>query len=135
MEVGVNITADEQIPVHGEGIRITDYYYERIGDYDFQILKTALMNVFKIELLQILTLQTAGDYVQNLIISNIQHSQAFLIQEDYHYYCLRRFRSTKDYFFKIDSKNPTRHVPIHREHILNFLRSVRNRHSNVYVAI
>ena len=124
MEVAENIAAQEQIFRHGERIRTTDYFYKYTGDYDIQILKAALMNIFKIDLLQIKTPETSTDYVQKLIISNIQHSQAFLIEKDYHYYCLRRFRLTKNYFFKIDSKSPMHHEPIHREQIMNFLHTL-----------
>lgn len=99
-EVARNIAASEQICRDGEAIEMTEYYYEHTGEYDIQVLKAALMNVFKIDLVQIYELETNNFVVHNLILSNIQHIQAFIIQQDYHYYCLRRFRLTKDYFFK-----------------------------------
>ncbi|CAF0863100.1 unnamed protein product [Adineta steineri] len=129
-EVAQNIAATEQINRHGEAIQLTEYYYENTGEYDIQVLKAALMNIFSIDLLQIGTLQP-----NSLILSHIQHVQAFLIQQNYHYYCLRRFRLTEDYFFKIDSKNPTYHEPIHRDNILNFLKSLLEHGSNIYVTV
>ena len=58
IEVGQNVAAAEQIIREGDEIRLTEYYYEKTGDYDIQILKAALMNIFSIELLQIHTLET-----------------------------------------------------------------------------
>ncbi|CAF1475069.1 unnamed protein product [Adineta steineri] len=129
-EVAQNIAATEQINRHGEAIQLTEYYYENTGEYDIQVLKAALMNIFNIDLIQIGTLQP-----NSLILSHIKHVQAFLIQQNYHYYCLRRFRLTEDYFFKIDSKNPTYHEPIHRDNILNFLKSLLEHGSNIYVTV
>ncbi|CAF4187678.1 unnamed protein product, partial [Adineta steineri] len=129
-EVAQNIAATEQINRHGEAIQLTEYYYENTGEYDIQVLKAALMNIFNIDLIQIGTLQP-----NSLILSHIKDVQAFLIQQNYHYYCLRRFRLTEDYFFKIDSKNPTYHEPIHRDNILNFLKSLLEHGSNICVTV
>ncbi|CAF1643694.1 unnamed protein product [Adineta steineri] len=134
-EVAQNIAATEQINRHGEAIQLTEYYYENTGEYDIQVLKAALMNIFSIDLLQIGTLHPNSDYAHSLILSHIKHVQAFLIQQNYHYYCLRRFRLTEDYFFKIDSKNPTYHEPIRRDNILNFLKSLLEHGSNIYVTV
>jgi hypothetical protein len=135
IEVAENIAAAEQIYADGQSIRITDYHHPNSGDYDIQILKAAVQNVLTIELIQIQNLEQNNCPIRNLIVSNIQHSQAFLIQQDYHYYCLRRFRLTKDYFFKIDSKYPMHHQPIHRRDILNFLRTCLESYCNIYVII
>ncbi|CAF1450451.1 unnamed protein product [Adineta steineri] len=130
IEVAQNIAATEQINRHGGAIQLTKYYYENTGEYDIQVLKAALMNIFNIDLIQIGTLQP-----NSLILSHIQQVQAFLIQQNYHYYCLRRFRLTEDYFFKIDYKNPTYHVRIHRDNILNFLKTLLEHGSNIYVTV
>ncbi|CAF4826369.1 unnamed protein product, partial [Rotaria socialis] len=61
--------------------------------------------------------------------------QAFLVQEGYHYYCIRRFRLTKDYFFKIDSKYPMCHQPIHHQDILPFIGTLLDCGCNIYVTI
>ncbi|CAF3961586.1 unnamed protein product, partial [Adineta steineri] len=134
-EIAKNLAATEQIFRHGESVELTDYYYESSGDYDIQILKAALINTFNIEIVQIHTLETNTTSMQSLIVFNIQNVQALIIQQNYHYYCLRRFRLTKDYFFKIDSKYPIQHEPIHREHIVNFLRTILEQGSNVYVLV
>ncbi|CAF1406834.1 unnamed protein product [Adineta steineri] len=132
-EVTEHIAATEQILRHGTAVNVTDYYYENTRDYNIEILKVALRNVFNIEFIQIDTLETNTTSVQSLILSNIHKVQALIIQQNYHYYCLRRFRLTKDYFFKIDSKFPLNHEPIHREQILNFIRALLAKHSTIYV--
>ena len=135
MEVAQNLAIAEQICRDGQAVPLTQYYYEKTGEYDIQILKAALMNIFKIDIVQIHTLERRIDSVQGLILSNIQHVQAFVIQEDYHYYCLRRFRQTKDFFFIIDSKHPSHHQPIHCDDILNFLGTLLANGSNIYVTV
>ncbi|CAF4168613.1 unnamed protein product, partial [Adineta steineri] len=134
-EVAEHIAATEQILQHEIAVNVTDYYYENTGDYNIEILKVALRNVFNIEFIQIDALERNTTSVQSLILSNIHNVQALIIQQNNHYYCLRRFRLTKDYFFKIDSKFPLYHEPIHREHILNFLRALLANHSNIYVLV
>lgn len=134
-EVAQNIAAAEQISRRGDTVRLTDYYYENTGEYDIQVIKAALMNVFNIDLIQIHTLEPNNGSIQSLILANIHNCQGFLIQENYHYYCLRRFRMTKDYFFKIDSKYPTYHESIHCEHIFNFLHTLLEDGSNIYVVV
>ncbi|CAM4771516.1 unnamed protein product, partial [Rotaria magnacalcarata] len=94
-----NIAATAQICRNGEFIRITDYYYENSGEYDIQILGVALRDTFNIELIQILKLENNSCPMRTLILSNTQYIQAFLIQQRYHYYCIRQFRLTKDYSF------------------------------------
>ena len=85
--------------------------------------------------MQICKLEENSSPIRNLICANIQHIQAMLIQQDYHYYCLRRFRLTKEYFFKIDSKHPSHHQTIPRRDILTFLRTLLEVGSNIYVLI
>jgi hypothetical protein len=68
-----------------------------------------------------------------LILSNIRNIQALIIQQDYHYHCLRRFRLTKDYFFVIDSKNPMCHQSIHCDNILNYFSTILLSRRNIFV--
>ncbi|CAF4112027.1 unnamed protein product, partial [Adineta steineri] len=134
-EVAEHIAATEQILRHGTAVNVTDYYYENTGDYNIEILKVALRNVFSTEFIQIDTLERNTTSIQSVILSNIHNVQALIIQQNNHYYCLRRFRLTKDYFFKTDSKFPIDHEPIDREHILNFLRALLVNRSNIYVLV
>ena len=133
--VAEHLVAEEQLARNGEMVRITDYLHEGNGDYDIQVLKSALMRLFKTDLFQIQTPEFSTDPIQKLVTSNIQKAQAFLIEENYHYYCLRRFRLTQDYFVKLDSKYPVHHEFIHREKMLTFFYSLWERRANVYVAI
>jgi len=135
IEVAQNVAAAEQICRHGEPIRLAEYYYQNTGEYDIQVLKAAVMNIFNIDLIQIHTLEADTSSVQGLILCNIENVQVLLIQQDYHYYCLRRFRLTKDYFFIIDSQHPFHHEPIHRQNILNFLGTLLEGGASIYVAI
>ena len=134
-EIGNSLAAAEQACRHGERIDITDYYYEGSGDYDIQIIKAALLNAFNVDLIQIRIIQENNYSVQSLIHSNLVNSQALLVREDCHYYCLRRFRLAKEYFFKIDSKQSTRHEQIRRDDILKFVTTLLNAGSNVFVLI
>lgn len=135
INIAENLTAQEQIVLDGERVNATNYYYPTTGDYGIQILKAALMNVFQIDLFQIRQPELITDNIQRLILSNLQNAQGFLIQQDYHYYCLRRFRSNPDYFFKIDSKSPIHHETIQHEHLLNFFYILWEHGANIYMAI
>ena len=133
--IAQNLAADEQTYRRRRKKLITEYCYEKTGDYHIQILEIALRNMFNVDLIQISKLEENSCPIRNLICANIQHIQAILIQQDYHYYCLRRFRLTKEYFFKIDSKHSMYHEPIHCRNMLTFLRTLLELHSNVYVII
>ena len=135
MEVAENLVAEENILRHEQRVRTNDYYYEDRGEYDIQILKAALMNTFNIDLLQIHTLEPNVSSPQNIILSNMQNVQALLIQQDYHYYCLRRFRLTPSYFVKSDAQHPEYHQPIHTGNMTDYLRRLIEHRCNVYVVV
>ncbi|CAF1299805.1 unnamed protein product [Adineta steineri] len=78
-EVAEHIAATEQILQHEIAVNVTDYYYENTGDYNTEILKVALRNVFSIEFIQINTLETNTNSEQSLILSNIHNVQALII--------------------------------------------------------
>lgn len=94
-----------------------------------------MSNTFGVDLIQICRLENNSCPIRNLVCANIEHIQAILIHEDYHYYCLRRFRVTEEYFFKIDSKHPMNHQTIHRRDILTYLRTLLELQCNIYVVI
>ncbi|CAF3775940.1 unnamed protein product [Rotaria socialis] len=135
VEIANNLAAAEQICRNGDSIRITQYYYENSGDYDIQVLDAALRHIFNIQLLQINKLENSNCPIRSLILSNTQNIQALLIQQDYHYYILRQFRLTKGYFFKIDSKHPMYHEPIHCQDILKFIDLLLQCNCNIYITI
>ncbi|CAF1168506.1 unnamed protein product [Rotaria sp. Silwood1] len=132
-DIAENIAATEQICRSGQPVQVTDYYYKYTGDYDIQVLQLALQNTLNVHLVRIDKLDITGCPIRNLILSNIEHIQAFLIQQDYHYYCLRSFRSTKDYFFKIDSKYSMYHEPIPRGRLFEYLAELLNSNSTIFV--
>ncbi|CAF1477420.1 unnamed protein product [Adineta ricciae] len=135
MEVARNLVAEENIVRHEQTVRSNDYYYEDRGQYDIQILKAALMNTFNIDLLQLHTLEPNVSSPHNVILSHMQNVQALLIQQDYHYYCLRRFRLTPSYFFKIDSQQPEYHQRIHSVNMTDYLKRLIEYRCNVYVVV
>ena len=65
----------------------------------------------------------------------MQHVQAFLIQENNHYYCLRRFRLTEDYFIKIDSKSSRCHELIPRNDISKYINDLLRKSANIFVIL
>ena len=134
-EVAQKLVAAENIARNGQTVRSSDYYYQDTGEYDIQILKAALMNTLNIDLLQIHTMEPSVSSSQSLILSNMQNVQALLIQQEYHYYCVRRFRLTPSYFFKIDSQHPEYHQRIHSENMLDYLKRLLEHRCNVYVAV
>lgn len=135
MNIAKNLATIQQACEFQTTIQITDYYYKNQGDYNIQILQAAVQDILNIDLVQIDKLENSECPTRNLILSNIQNSQAFLIQDNYHYYCVRRFRSRKDYFFKIDSKNSMYHEPIHYKNIINFLSILLQNGSSIFIII
>ncbi|MBK6819467.1 MAG: hypothetical protein IPG85_07635 [Bacteroidetes bacterium] len=135
MEIARNLAAAEQIYRNQESVHVTEYFYRNTGDYNIQILIAALLNVFNIDLIKIDKLENDNCPIRSLILSHSENIQAFLIQQNYHYYCLRRFRLTKDYLFKIDSKHPMHHRPIHQRNILKFIDALLETGCNVYITI
>jgi hypothetical protein len=135
IEIAQNLVAEENIVRHGQTVRSNDYYYADREEYDIQILKAALMNTFSIDLLQIHTLEPNVSSPQSVILSNMQNVQALLIQQDYHYYCLRRFWLTLSYFFKLDSQHPEHHQRIHSGNMTDYLKRPLDDRHNVYVAV
>ncbi|CAF1689545.1 unnamed protein product, partial [Adineta ricciae] len=134
-EVAVNLATLEHIYSHGESLCPKNYYFENTGEYNIDVLKASLLNIFNIDLIQINKLQQNTSPLHSLILSNIQFVQAFIIQQDYHYYCLRRFRLTHSYFLKIDSKSITYHERIEHDKILNYLDSLLQLGANIYITI
>ncbi|CAF1196955.1 unnamed protein product [Adineta ricciae] len=134
-EVAQNLANFEQIYSHQESVLVTEYYHENTGEYNIDVLKAALLNIFNVDLIQIRRFEENISPLQTLIASNITNIQALIIQQDYHYYCLRRFELTKDYFFKLDSKNPMNHERIHIDNLRNYLQELIDIGANVYVTI
>lgn len=66
-----NLASFEQIYSHEESVRVTEYYHENTGEYNIDVLKAALLNVFNIELIQIHRFEGNISPLQTLILSNI----------------------------------------------------------------
>ncbi|CAF5025260.1 unnamed protein product, partial [Rotaria sp. Silwood1] len=98
-----------------------------------QIRQNGQPNILNVQLLRIDKLEDSSYAIRNLILSNVEHIQAFLIQQDYHYYCLRSFRSSKDYFFKIDSKHSMYHEPIRRERLFEYLAELVDSNCAIFI--
>ncbi|CAF4950805.1 unnamed protein product [Rotaria socialis] len=100
IEIAKNLAINEQIIRNTQSVNISQYTYKDSGDYDIQILNSALLNIFNIELIQIHNIEITTCPLRSMILSNTELIQGFLIQQNYHYYCLRRFRLTKEVFFQ-----------------------------------
>lgn len=135
--IAQNLASDEQAWRDERGKFVTDYCYKKSGEYYIQYLQLALRDMFNVDLIRIsnLSLEEESCPIRNLIYANIQHAQAMLIRDDHHYYCVRRFRLTEEYFFIIDSKHLTHHHTIHREHILGFLHTLMELRCDICVII
>ncbi|CAF3472100.1 unnamed protein product [Rotaria sp. Silwood1] len=132
-DIAEDIAATDQIRQNGQPVQLTDYYYKDTDDYNIQVLQLALQNILNVQLLRIDKLEDSSYAIRNLILSNVEHIQAFLIQQDYHYYCLRSFRSSKDYFFKIDSKHSMYHEPIRRERLFEYLAELVDSNCAIFI--
>ncbi|CAF4849772.1 unnamed protein product [Rotaria socialis] len=135
IEIAKNLAINEQIIRNTQSVNISQYTYKDSGDYDIQILNSALLNIFNIELIQIHNIEITTCPLRSMILSNTELIQGFLIQQNYHYYCLRRFRLTKEVFFKIDSKISTYHERIPAHYILDFIKRLLQCKANIYIPI
>ncbi|CAF4506808.1 unnamed protein product [Rotaria sp. Silwood2] len=132
-DIAEDIAATDQIRRNKQPVQLTDYYYKNTGDYNIEVLQLALQNTLNVQFLRIDKLEDSSYPIRNLILSNVEHIQAFLIQQDYHYYCLRSFRSTKDYFFKIDFKHSMHHEPIRRERLFEYLTELIDSNCAIFI--
>ena len=132
-EVANNLAAEEQLHRDGDFVQTLDYYIPDNGDYDIQVLRASLINLFSVDIIQIDKLAQTGCRIRNAILSHIESIQAILVHEDYHYYCLRRFRSSQQYVFRIDSLHPAAHKPIHQRNFINYLHCLLECGANLYV--
>ncbi|CAF1295852.1 unnamed protein product [Rotaria sp. Silwood1] len=132
-DIAEDIAATDQIRQNGQPVQLTDYYYKDTDDYNIQVLQLALQNILNVQLLRIDKLEDSSYAIRNLILSNVEHIQAFRIQQDYHYYYLRSFRSSKDYFFTIDSKHSMYHEPIRCERLFEYLAELVDSNCAIFI--
>ncbi|CAF3732151.1 unnamed protein product [Rotaria socialis] len=91
--------------------------------------------MLNVDFIQIYKIENNDCPTRSIILSSTQNIQAFLVQDEYHYYCIRQFRLTEDYFFKIDYKYPMYREPIHHQDILAFIGTLLECRCNVYITI
>ena len=61
----------EQIYSHEESVDVTEYYHENTGEYNIEVLKAALLNIFNVDLIQIPRFEANTSPLQTLVVSNI----------------------------------------------------------------
>ncbi|CAF3453929.1 unnamed protein product [Rotaria socialis] len=105
------------------------------GYYHIQVIQNALEHQFNIELVQINTLSKDSCSHRNIIISHIHDVQALFIHQNDHYFCLRRFNGSLDYYFIIDSLRPKKHQTIHRNRIHDYIKYLDEHDSSIYVPV
>jgi len=69
------------------------------------------------------------------IIENIYDIQALLNHKANHYFCIRRFDRTPDYFFIIDSLNHIIHRTVPRSRIKEYINNLQIHNSSIYVLV
>ena len=73
--------------------------------------------------------------IRDRIVNNIQHIQALFIYKNDHYFCVRQFDKTLDYFFIIDSLHPHGHNKIKKSRIHEYIEYLYDNNSSVYVPV
>lgn len=128
--------ANQESLIHQDSFTFEQFYFHNIdGFYHIHVIEKALQHLCNIQLVQINKREEILDSWRNLIIDNIYNVQALFVHQRDHYFCLRRFDSTPDYFFIIDSLRPHRHHTIERNAIKNYIKYLEEKHSSIYVPV
>ncbi|CAF4773938.1 unnamed protein product, partial [Rotaria sp. Silwood2] len=102
---------------------VRQYYFNYItGYYHIQVIQKALQQQYNIELLQLQEKDETSYLHRDLIRNHIHDVQALFVHQHDHYFCVRRFDSTPDYFFIIDSLTPNIHKTIPRHRINDYFK-------------
>jgi hypothetical protein len=68
-------------------------------------------------------------------MDHIHDIQALFIHKEEHYFCVRRFDNSPDYFFIIDSLSYNKHRIIQRSCIYDYINYLYERHALIYVPV
>ncbi|CAF4440570.1 unnamed protein product, partial [Rotaria sp. Silwood2] len=115
---------------------VRQYYFNYItGYYHIQVIQKALQQQYNIELLQLQEKDETSYLHRDLIRNHIHDVQALFVHQHDHYFCVRRFDSTPDYFFIIDSLTPNIHKTIPRHRINDYFKYLYECDSSIYVLL
>ena len=128
--------AREELSFRQDTDRTEQFYFNRnTGYYNIEVIQRVLKQDFNIELILLTTLKQTSRLVQNLIIDNLYNVQSLFIHHNDHYFCLRRFDSTLEYFFMINSLQPNEHKTIRRAQIHNYINYLQELNALIYVPV
>jgi hypothetical protein len=111
------------------------YFNPTNGYYHIQVIERALKQLFNIQLINLKTGDQASNFFANLIMDNIRDIQALFIYKKEHYFCVRRFDSSLDYFFIIDSLSYKKHRIIQRSRIHDYIDYLHQCDALIYVPV
>ncbi|CAF3963484.1 unnamed protein product [Rotaria sp. Silwood1] len=115
---------------------VRQYYFNYItGYYHIQVIQKALQQQYNIELLQLREKDETSYLHRDLIRNHIHDVQGLFVHQNDHYFCVRRFDSTPDYFFIIDSLTPGIHKTIPRHRINDYIKYLHECDSSIYVPL
>lgn len=68
-------------------------------------------------------------------MKNIEFVQSLFIYQADHYFCVRRFDGTPNYFFIIDSLKPSLHQTIKQEEIRQYINYIHEYNGSIYIPV
>ncbi|CAF0877342.1 unnamed protein product [Adineta steineri] len=135
VSIGQELATQELLIHEQERINQDIYYSIEDGFYHIEVIQNALREEFNIELIQLEALNRTAHFIYEVIMNNIHDVQAFFIHKGNHYFCVRRFDNTADYFFIIDSFSPNMHETIPRNRILDYIEYLRKNDGLIYIPV
>ncbi|CAF4422142.1 unnamed protein product [Rotaria sp. Silwood2] len=128
--------ATQELILRPRATTVRQYYFNYInGYYHIQVIEKALQQQYKIELLQLQEKDETSYLHGDLIRNHIHDVQALFVHQHDHYFCVRRFDSTPDYFFIIDSLTPNIHKTIPRHRINDYFKYLYECDSSIYIPL
>ncbi|CAF4197391.1 unnamed protein product, partial [Adineta steineri] len=135
ISIGQELATQELLIHEQERINQDIYYSIEDGFYHIEVMQNALRQEFNIELIQLQALNRTAHFIYEVIINHIHDVQAFFIHKGNHYFCVRRFDNTVDYFFIIDSLSPNMHKTIPRNRILDYIEYLSKNDGLIYIPV
>ncbi|CAF3345272.1 unnamed protein product [Rotaria sp. Silwood2] len=128
--------ATQELILRPRATTVRQYYFNYItGYYHIEVIQKALQQQYNIELLQLQEKDETTYLHRDLIRNHIHDVQALFVHQHDHYFCVRRFDSTPDYFFIIDSLTPGIHETIPRHRINDYFKYLYECDSSIYVPL
>ena len=135
MSLGEEFSTQELI-IREDATTFNQFYFNQAnGYYHIEVVRKALRQQYNIELVQLNRIDETLSSIRDLINNHIHDVQALFIHKHDHYFCVRRFDKTTDYFFIIDSLRPNRHETIKRNLIHEYIKYLHKHNNSVYIPV